>query len=105
MPQIPEELIQALMQMTGQGRADIERILQESVGRMAAGASGALRVCLRFSRSARPGSVSRLRSGSISTGPAGTGITTRRRWTWICAGLWRKSLIDRSIWHRTRLNT
>ncbi len=36
MPQIPEEVIQTLMRMTGQGRAEVERILQESVGRVAA---------------------------------------------------------------------
>lgn len=36
MPQIPEDLIQALMQLTGQNRAAVEQMVQEVVGRQAA---------------------------------------------------------------------
>ena len=36
MPQIPEDLIQALMQLTGQSRTVVEQMVQESIGRQAA---------------------------------------------------------------------
>ena len=45
MPQLPEDLIQALMQLTGQSRASIEQMLQtkvqEMIGRQAAGSGTA----------------------------------------------------------------
>lgn len=42
MPQIPEDLLQALMELTGLGRAKVEQLVKESIGRQAAksGSSG-----------------------------------------------------------------